>query len=175
MKQKGEFSMLQSCLDCAQRSDRIFCDLEPEALEEFDGMKSLQTYPRGTVLFREGQTARGIFLLCEGRVRLSVCSESGRRMTLRTAAPGEVLGISAALSGGVYEVTAEVVDDIQAAEVRRKDLLNFLHEHRDVCLQVVNLLSEDLHEAYDRVRAVGLVRTRHANGHGSHGHSLHLH
>ncbi|MFZ1915973.1 MAG: cyclic nucleotide-binding domain-containing protein [Terriglobales bacterium] len=163
--------MSQSCLDCAQRSDRIFCDLEPEALEEFDGIKSLQSYPRGTVLFREGQTARGVFLLCEGRVRLSVCSESGRRMTLRTATAGEVLALSAALSGGVYEVTAEVVDQVQVAEVRRKDLVHFLHQHCDVCLQVVNLLSEDLHDAYDRVRAVGLVRTRHP--HNNHG--LHLH
>ncbi len=162
--------MSQSCLDCAQRSDRIFCDLEPEALEEFDGIKSLQAYPRGTVLFREGQPARGVFLLCEGRVRLSVCSESGRRMSLRTATAGEVLGLSAALSGGFYEVTAEVLDQVQVAEVRRKDLLHFLHQHCDVCLQVVNLLSEDLHEAYDRVRAVGLVRTRHPHNHG-----LHLH
>lgn len=167
--------MSQSCLDCAQRSDRIFCDLEPEALEEFDGIKSLQAYPRGTVLFREGQTARGIFLLCEGRVRLSVCSESGRRMTLRMATPGEVLGLSAALCGGLYEVTAEVVDQVQVAEVRRKDLLHFLHQHCDVCLQVVNLLSEDLHEAYGRVRAVGLARTRHTNGHSVHSHGLHLH
>lgn len=158
--------MTQSCLDCAQRSDRVFCDLAPEALEEFDSIKSLQTYPRGTMLFCEGEKASGVFLLCEGRVRLSVCSESGRRMSLRVVSAGEILGLSAALSGGNYEVTAEVLDQVQAAEVRRKDLLHFLHEHCDVCMQVVNLLSEDLHVAYDRVRAVGLARPRHTHGHG---------
>ena len=154
--------MSHSCLDCVQRSDRVFCDLEPDALEAFDGIKSTQTCPKGTVLFREGQTARGVFLLCEGRVRLSICSESGRRMTVRVAGPGEMLGLSAALSGGCYELTAEALDGVQAAAIRRKDLLHFLHEHREVCLQVVNLLSEDLHVAYDRVRAVGLGRTRHS-------------
>jgi len=154
--------MSQSCLDCAQRSDRVFCDLEPSALQEFDGIKSFQTYPRGTVLFREGQTAHSVFLVCEGRVRLSVCSESGRRLTLRTASAGEVLGLSAALSGGRYEVTAEVVDAVRAAEIGRKELLQFLRGHREVCMQVVNLLSEDLHVAYDRVRAVGLTRARHS-------------
>jgi len=154
--------MSHSCLDCVQRSDRVFCDLEPDALEAFDGIKSTQSCQKGTVLFREGQTARGVFLLCEGRVRLSICSESGRRMTVRVAGPGEVLGLSAAVSGGRYEVTAEALDGVQAAAVRRKDLLHFLHEHREVCLQVVNLLSEDLHVAYDRVRAVGLGRTRHS-------------
>jgi CRP/FNR family cyclic AMP-dependent transcriptional regulator len=154
--------MSHSCLDCVQRSDRVFCDLEPNALEAFDGIKSTQSCQKGTVLFREGQPARGVFLLCQGRVRLSICSESGRRMTVRVAGPGEMLGLSAAVSGGRYEVTAEALDGLQVAAVRRKDLLHFLHEHREVCLQVVNLLSEDLHVAYDRVRAVGLGRTRHS-------------
>jgi|SRR5271165_2997727 len=152
--------MPQSCLDCAQRTDRVFCDLPHGALEDFDGIKSAQSFPKGTVLFREGQPARGIFLLCEGRVRLSVCSESGRRLSLRVATPGEVLGLSASLSGSHYEITAEALDTVQVAAVRRKDLLQFLHEHAEVCMRAVNLLSEDLHVAYDRVRAVGLPRAR---------------
>lgn len=162
--------MSQSCLDCARRSDRVFCDLEPSALEEFEGIKSFQTYPRGGILFREGESAHSAFLLCQGRVRLSVCSENGRRMTIRMVPAGEVLGLSAVLSGGHYEVTAEVVDAVEAAEIRRKELLNFLRGHRDVCMQVVNLLSEDLHVAYDRVRAVGLTRTRHSPVHNGAAH-----
>lgn len=156
--------MYRSCLDCAPRSDRVFCDLAPDALAVFDGIKTTETYPRGTVLFREGQAARGIFLVCAGRVRLSVCSESGRRMTLHTAAAGEVLGLSASLAGGNYEVTAETLDIVEVAAVRRKDLLRFLREHRDACLQVVNLLSEDLQVAYNRVRTVGLGRVRRVRG-----------
>lgn len=152
--------MPHSCLDCVQRSERVFCDLTSDALEAFDGIKTAQSFPKGTVLFREGQPARGVFLLCEGRVRLSLCSENGSRLTLRVATPGEALGLSACLSGGSYEVTAEALDPVWIAAVRRKDLLRFLREHGEVCLQVVNLLSDDLHVAYNRVRAVGLGRTR---------------
>jgi CRP/FNR family transcriptional regulator len=112
------------------------------------------------VLFREGQPAKGVFVLCEGRAKLSVCSESGKRLTLHIAVPGEVLGLSAALSGGPYEVSAELLDNAQVAMVKRKDLLGFLREHREACLHVVDLLSQDLHIAYDRVRSVGLGRTR---------------
>jgi CRP/FNR family transcriptional regulator, cyclic AMP receptor protein len=162
--------MSQSCLDCAWRSDRVFCDLEPSALKAFDGIKSFQSYAKGSVLFREGESAHSAFLMCQGRVRLTVCSESGRRMTIRTAPAGEVLGLSAVLSGGHYEVTAEAVEAVQAAEIHRKELLHFLRGHREVCLQVVNLLSEDLHVAYERVRAVGLTRTRHSQPHSSPAH-----
>ena len=152
--------MTQSCRDCALRSDRLFCDLPADALAAFDEVKSTAPVARGTVLFREGQAARGVFVLCEGRVRISVCSESGKRLMLRMAGPGEVMGLSAALSGSPYEITAETIDNCQVAMVKRKDLLRFLREHREACLQVVNLLSQDLHVAYDRVRSVGLGRTR---------------
>ena len=81
-------------------------------------------------------------------------------MTFRIAGPGEILGLSAALAGGPHEINAELLDNARVASVRRKDLLRFLHDHREACLQVVNLLSEDLHVAYDRVRSLGLGRSR---------------
>jgi len=143
-----------------ERPGRIFSDLTPETARDFDALKSISLCPRGTMLFREGQPARGIFVLCDGRAKLSVCSESGKRMIFRIAGPGEILGLSAALAGSTHEITAELLDDAQVAAVRRKDLLRFLHEHREACLQVVNLLSQDLHTAYDRVRSLGLGRSR---------------
>jgi len=139
---------------------RLFCDLPSETSRDFDALKSTTSRPRGTMLFREGQPARGIYVLCDGRAKLSVCSESGKRMTFRIAGPGEILGLSAALAGTPHEVTAELLDNAQVAAVRRRDLLRFLHEHREACLQVVNLLSQDLHVAYDRVRSLGLGRSR---------------
>jgi CRP/FNR family transcriptional regulator len=155
-----ESATQQSCRDCALRPDRVFCDLPGNVLAALDTVKSTIVCPRNTFLFREGQPAKGVFVLCEGRAKLSVCSESGKRLTLHIAAPGEVLGLSAALSGGPYEVSAELLDNAQVAMVKRKELLAFLREHREACLHVVDLLSQDLHIAYDRVRSVGLGRTR---------------
>jgi CRP/FNR family cyclic AMP-dependent transcriptional regulator len=155
-----ESATQHSCLDCALRPDRVFCDLPANVLTAFDTVKSTVVCPRNMVLFREGQPAKGVFVLCEGRAKLSVCSDSGKRLTLHIAVPGEVLGLSAVLSGGAYEVSAELLDNARVAMVKRKDLLGFLREHREACLHVVDLLSQDLHIAYDRVRSVGLSRTR---------------
>ncbi|HZQ70361.1 MAG TPA: cyclic nucleotide-binding domain-containing protein [Terriglobales bacterium] len=155
-----ESAYQQSCIACVLRSDRLFCDLPEDSLEAFDSIKSVVSFERGSVVFSEGQPARGVFVICEGRVRLSVCSDSGRRLLLRIAGPGEVLGLSASLSGSPYEVTAETLDNARVALVKRKDLVRFLRDHREACLQVVHLLSQDLHTAYDRVRSVGLGRSR---------------
>jgi len=150
----------QKCMECTERGEGLFCDLPSAVLQDFDGLKTLAMYPRGAALFREGHPPSEVFVLCAGRARLSVCSESGKRLTLRIAGPGEVLGLSAALAGRPHEMSAELLDNAQVAMIKRRDLLRFLLEHREACLQVVNLLSQDLHFAYDRVRSVGLGRSR---------------
>lgn len=135
--------------------------MPPESLQAFDEIKSLAYHPRSTVLFAEGRPVRGIYILCDGRAKLSICSDSGKRLTLRVAVPGEVLGLGATLSNTPYEITAELLDNAQVVFVRRKDLLKFLRDHRSVCMEVVRMLSHDLHGAYERVRTIAMVRTRH--------------
>ena len=120
-----------NCLTCDFRPDRLFCDMPAESLKAFDQIKSLASYPRGAVLFAEGRPVRGIFILCDGRAKLSICSDTGKRLTLRIAGPGEVLGLGAALSNTPYEVTAELIDNSQVVFVRRRELLKFLREQPD--------------------------------------------
>ncbi len=135
--------------------------MSADSLRAFDEIKSLATYPRNTTLFAEGRPVRGIYLLCDGRAKLSICSDGGRRMTLRVAGPGEVLGLGATLSNTPYEITAELLDTSQVVFIRKKDILRFLREHPATCMQVVHMLSQDLHGAYERVRTIGMMRTRH--------------
>jgi len=153
-----ETTVQSSCVTCDFRPDRFFCDMPAESLKAFDRIKSLASYPRNTVLFAEGKPVRGIYILCDGRARLSICSDSGRRLTLRVAGPGEVLGLGAVLSNTPYEITAELLDNSQVVFVHRKELVKFLRYHSEVCLQIVRMLSQDLHGAYERVRSVGSMR-----------------
>lgn len=149
-----------SCMTCDSRPDRPFCDMSADVLKDFDEIKSIAYYSKRTILFTEGRPVRGIFILCDGRARLSIGSESGKRLTLRIAGPGEVLGLGAVMSNTPYELSAEILDDSQVVFVRRRDLVKFLREHRTICMQVVQMLSQDLHGAYERVRNIGILPQR---------------
>src|SRR5581483_6921479 len=138
-----------SCLHCHCRAEHAFCAMTAEELEAFDAMKAIASYPRGSVLFAEGRAPRGVFVLCKGRAKLTVCSETGKRLLVRVAGPGEVLGLGAAISGTNYELNAELLDGAKVAFVRRKELLTFLRDYPDVCMQIVRTLSRDLHGAYE--------------------------
>ena len=142
-------------------SERLFSGLSMEAVRDLATIEIAHSYVRGAVLFQEGEPADGIFVVKSGSVRLSICSSRGERMVLRLAGAGEVLGLSATMAGTAHEVTAETTVSSQLVFIKRKDFVRYLREHRDACLQVVELLSNDVHAAYDRVRVLGLARIRH--------------
>jgi len=148
--------IVESCITCKLRADRIFCDLPPAALQTFENIKYATAYPQGAVLFVEGQMPRGIFVLCKGSVKLSINSPSGRTMIVKLAEPGEVLGLSATISGKPYEVTAETVDPCQINFVKRDDFLRFLKEDVEACFKVAEQLSEKYHNACKEAGALGL-------------------
>ena len=140
------------CSDCVFRTNRLFCDLPLDTQNALDAIKHIALFPAKTTLFREGVRADSVCVLCTGRVKLSMSSPAGRTLTVRNASPGEVLGLSACLSGGPHQVTADTLEDTQVAIIAREDFLTFLHEHTDACTQVLYFLSDDLRVAYDRVR-----------------------
>ena len=148
--------IIESCLTCKMRAERLFCDLPASALQSFESIKYATAYPKGAVLFVEGQAPRGIFVLCKGRVKLSICATDGKTLILKIAEPGEVLGLSATVSGKPYELTAETIDPCQVNFVKREDFLRFLREHSDACFKVAEQLSEKYNNACHEVRSLGL-------------------
>ena len=92
-----EFSGEEDCHTVTERNYRSA--LSEIALKTFEALKFATAYPRGAVLFVEGQKSRGIFVLCKGRVKLTLCSNTGKTLIMKLAQPGEVLGLSAAISG----------------------------------------------------------------------------
>jgi len=48
---------------------------------------------------RASANPRGIFILCKGSVKLSICASDGKTLILKIAEAGEVLGLSAAVAG----------------------------------------------------------------------------
>ena len=148
--------LIESCLSCKLRAEHIFCDLPPAALQSFESIKYPTAYPKGAVLFVEGQSPRGIYVLCKGRVRLSICATDGKTLILKIAESGEVLGLSATVCGKPCELTAETVAPSQVNFVKREDFLRFLKENGEACLRVAEQLSVIYNSACREIRALGL-------------------
>jgi len=150
------FHIIEDCLRCTFREQRLFCDLPREALTRLQAIKATSVYPKGTLLCLEGQSARGVFVLCTGRAKLSTTSSEGRSIILRVAEPGEVLGLTTAVSNTPYEATVETLEPTQANFISQSDFIRFLEEYPEVGMKVAKQLTHNCKCAYDEIRSIGL-------------------
>ena len=156
MKAPYGFEIIESCVSCPHREDRLFCNLPPAAVQALSAITSPAAYPKIAMLFVEGQSPRGVFILCGGRVKLSTSSADGKSLIVRIADPGEVLGLPATITGKPYELTAEVIEPTQANFIARGDFLAFLRQHGEAALRVAQQLGETYHSAIAEMRNIGL-------------------
>src|SRR5712691_1857949 len=150
-------NIIDNCLTCQVREEYLFCNLSPAASERLTEIKSTAVYPKSAMLFIEGQSPRGVFVLCTGKAKLSTSSSDGKTIILKISEPGDVLGLNATISNRPYEATAEMVEPGQANFIARDALLQFLREHGEVALRVAEQLSRNYYSAYEEIRTLGLA------------------
>jgi len=150
-------NIIDDCMTCPVREQHLFCNLSPSAVQRLNDITTVAVYPRTALLFVEGQQARGVFVLCTGKAKLSATSRRGKTIITQISEHGDVLGLNATLSNRPYEVTAEMVEPGQANFIASDALLQFLRDYGDVALRAAQQLSRNYYSAYEEVRILGLA------------------
>ncbi|MGH9644706.1 MAG: Crp/Fnr family transcriptional regulator [Terriglobales bacterium] len=112
---------------------------------------------KGAVLFRRGDAARGLYLICSGRVGVSLEPES-LLYPPKIIGPGSVLGLPATVAGSPYSLTAEVMDKAEVAFIPRAAMLNCLATNQPLCFEVMELLSGEISSTRAVLKRVGIPR-----------------
>lgn len=139
-----------------QLADGFLNKLPREAQEELLSLAHISSFPSGIGLFNEKDEASAVYFVLEGEVKLSMNSAEGKRLILRIARKGEVLGLASTLSGRPREISAETLYPAKIASVRRSDFLQFLAHHPEAYCAVTEELSHSYNLACDQLRTVGL-------------------
>jgi CRP/FNR family transcriptional regulator len=151
--------VIESCMGCKASRESFFCRFSPAVLRPMDGASYHSVMPPGAVLFVEGQTPRGVYILCSGKVKLSTTSKEGKVLILKQAEAGEVLGLSAAISGTNYEMTAETCSACQLNFIGRQNLMTLLQNESEVGVHAAQSLSREFQGAYRDIHDLVLARS----------------
>lgn len=98
----------------------------------------------GTVLFREGEAAKGVYIILEGRTSLTMTTEAGKTALSRISGPGSLLGLPGTFLRGVYQLTATTDEDSRFIFIDRETVLSFLRTRTDMCMIVLNILGNEV-------------------------------
>jgi len=114
---------------------------------------------RGSILFAEGLEALGIYVIWEGRVKISTGSGNGKSLILALVGRGAVLELPATILGLPYAATAEVVEPVKASFLSRDDLLRRLRVTEVAAYTAVENLSAICYSILAEFKAIHLSQS----------------
>ena len=122
-------------------------------------------FPKGAVIFRQGDSGAEMFVVASGRIRLTI-GKGGHETEVNTLGPGEFFGeLSALLSGEPRSATATAMEDSALLAIGRDVYAMMVQDDLDIVFRMFNIQGqrlsrtnvplEELAARLGRVRIVG--------------------
>jgi CRP/FNR family transcriptional regulator len=147
------------CAACANRRPNWFCSLGSDALTDLELASSTVSLPAQASLFRQGEEAHCLYLICGGYLKLTTGRHHDRQMIVRIAGPGSQLGLYALLSHGAYEVSAESLTSAQLRPIEHDRFVSFLHNHKEAETRAVQCICQEYRFALQDACRISLSET----------------
>jgi predicted acylesterase/phospholipase RssA/CRP-like cAMP-binding protein len=117
---------------CAVASTDVFSVLDGDALDDLAGRLTRVRVRAGDTLFSQGESALSLYVILEGRLRLTVSHADGRREVISELVRGSCVGATALVAGCAHKTTARAVRDVELLELTREefDAVAARHPHQ---------------------------------------------
>ena len=140
-------------------TSQAFGNLQGETRARFEAIGMQASFARGENLFAEGQQQQHVFVVCSGRIKISVSSREGKTIILRIAGQGDILGLSAALAGSAHDVTAAALENCTVKALRVKDFLALLQNHVEAAMEATRCVLHEYKVVFNDVCRLALPST----------------
>lgn len=122
----------------------LFEGLDPQAQARLFSMMGQTTLRRGENLFEEGDSGDRLFIVAEGKIKLSHQSPDGRENLLAVLGPGEILGELTLFDPGQRSTTATAVSPARLVLLNHADLMSFINDNPDLAKHMLRALAKRL-------------------------------
>lgn len=137
---------------------RLFGNLLPDAQKKVAQQMRPVSFGTGQQIFSRGDAGTELYLVLEGRVRLSIISLEGRELAFAHAAPGDIFGEIATLDGGARTADATAVSPVKALSLSRPQINSLLEISPQFAKAAIDLLCQRLREGDAQLEVIALHR-----------------
>lgn len=130
----------------------LFESLDDEAARHLCQLLQSIDCKAKTSLFRAGDEGDAMYLIEQGKVRISMQAADGRNMTLTELGRGDFFGEMALLDGERRSADAIVAEDARLAVLSREHFLSFVRSSPDVALELLTALANRLRHTDELLR-----------------------
>jgi len=134
-------------------------------LDSLQVNKELRKHRVKDIIYEEGQTARALFFLVTGQVKLYKTNEIGKELITQIVNEGQFFGHHALLNDRPYEQAAAVIEASSVRLIPKDDFTSLLYSSRDFSIQFIKMISNQAVESERQIieMAYNSVRKKVAN------------
>lgn len=121
--------------------------------------------PKGTAVFRQGESARCFFVLLHGRLKVVKVTPQGQQMIIRFVNPGDIYGIAKALRRDDYPASAIALVDSVTLAWPSEIWDEFVAAHPGFAANVMQTMGQRLQEAHTRLKELTTDEVEHRVAH----------
>jgi CRP-like cAMP-binding protein len=139
----------------------IFADLSEKELN-FLAERAVAHHPKqGEMIFSEGETCEGLYVIESGAIKIFKTSVSGREQVLTIEGPGQSVAELPVFDGGNYPASAMALSDSLLLLVRKNDFQALCLQHPEVALKVLKVVGARLRRLVGIIEELSFTTVRH--------------
>lgn len=134
----------------------LLCELPPETLAKVTASASVQRFPRGAVLFNQGERPSYLHVLIEGQVGLIGISAEGTETVVEIMKAGEMFIAAAVLTDKPWLMTAKALQAARLLLIPAEQLRSDLRQNPDLAIAMLTSLSQHFRRIVHEVKNLKL-------------------
>ncbi len=134
----------------------IFSDLPEDTIEKIAQVGSTRTYKKDSIILMEDEVGGALFIIVKGKVKVTRTSNDGREVILNILTDSDIFGEMALLDGQTRSATVTAMEDSEIFIIQRNQFLEFLKEHPEISIALMQELSKRLRTADMQIKSLSL-------------------
>lgn len=143
------------CQHCNIRHLMMFSGLPEKAFHDVLSPIDNICFPRGSVLFEEGQSDRGVFSIRSGMIKLQSLTTGGTQRIVRLLGRGGAIGLELLDAEECYRHTAVALTRVDVCHIPLKTMLHLDASYPQLCREVRARLQDALDRADQWILTLG--------------------
>lgn len=134
----------------------LFSELSEDDLREIVKLAARQVYKKDNMILIEEEIGSTMFIILDGRVKISRISDDGREVILSILSEGDFFGEMSILDGQNRSANVVTLDDSKIMVIRREDFLQMLHDYPQIAINLLKELAQRLRRSDAQIKSLSL-------------------
>ena len=134
----------------------IFTELNDDTLEQISKIGIRKIFKKDSVVLFEHETGAALFVIVEGRVKISRVSDDGREVILTILNDSDFFGEMAILDGLSRSANVTAMEDSELYIIQRNDFITLLQTHPEISIALLKELAQRMRAADLKIKSLSL-------------------